>query len=88
MLVHSQPEGATVVVDGHPVGATPVEVSVPVTGRGFLSRSMSVKVRFVATDPLSLSRTVELELTPLDRAPARLDFTPNGSRRTLSAADG
>lgn len=88
IMVYSEPAGGTVVVDGHPVGSAPLEVSVPVTERGFLSRQVSVKVRFVAADENGTSRTSELVLTPLDRAPVRLDFTPLDSRRTLPAVDG
>ena len=85
MVIASNPAGGLVVMDGRPVGAAPVQVKIPVTPRGFLSRPVSVKVRFLAGETTSRSHTTELVLTPLDRAPVRLDFTPEGTKRTLAA---
>lgn len=84
MLVVSTPAGGVVVIDGRPVGPAPLQVSVPVTDRGYLSRQVTVKVRFLASETTAQSHTVELTLTPLDRAPERLDFTPDGAKRTLA----
>jgi hypothetical protein len=88
MMVESRPEGGVVVVDGRPVGPAPCAVEMPVTDFGYLRRDVSVKVRFVTTDPSSRSSTTEVRLTPLDRAPVRMDFTPLGARRFLAGRDG
>jgi hypothetical protein len=88
VLVVSEPEGAMVVLDGRPLGPTPRAVTLPINGYGFVSRPVSVKVRFVATSLIDTSRTAEVMLTPLDRAPVRLDFTPQGARRTMAALNG
>jgi hypothetical protein len=83
MMVETGPHGGVVVVDGRPVGPAPQAVVLPVTERGYLSRPVSVKVRFVANDGFQPS-TTEIWLTPTDRAPSRLLVTPNGSRRQHS----
>jgi hypothetical protein len=88
MMVESRPEGGVVVVDGRPVGSAPCVIEMPVTDFGYLRREVSVKVRFVTTDPSSRSSTTEVRLTPLDRAPVRMDFTPLGARRFLADRDG
>lgn len=85
LMVTSEPRGATVVVDGRPVGPAPISIRVPVTDRGYMSRPVSVKVRFLAANNGQESHTTELMLTPLDRVPTRLDFTPHGARRTFAA---
>lgn len=83
ILVESQPTGATVVVDGIPVGRAPRRVVVAGTSQGYFEDPMSIKVRFVATDANSTSQTVEEALTPRDRIPAALIFTPTGAQRRM-----
>lgn len=83
IMVESQPSGATVVIDGIPVGRSPRRVVVPGTSMGFFRDAISIKVRFLATDAQSMSQTVEEQLTPRDRIPAALMFTPGGARRQL-----
>ncbi|HEY0944028.1 MAG TPA: PEGA domain-containing protein [Opitutaceae bacterium] len=83
ILVESQPSGATVVVDGIPVGRAPHRVLVAGTSLGYFQGAMSIKVRFVATDANGISQTVEEALTPRDRIPAALVFTPAGAQRRL-----
>jgi hypothetical protein len=81
VLVESDPAGATVVVNGIPVGKAPQRIVLPGTNRGFFKDQVSVRVRFLATDGAENSRTVEEVLTPLDRIPAALRFTATGARR-------
>jgi hypothetical protein len=40
-------------------------------------------MRFVATDTSHTSQTVEEQLTPLDKIPARIRFTPVGATRVM-----
>lgn len=84
VLIDSVPEGGVVVVDGLPVGPTPLRLSLPVNKMGYLSRPVSLKVRFVAESAEERSSTTEVLLTPLDRLPERIEVTPTGSRRQLA----
>lgn len=88
VVVKSLPEGAVVVVDGYPVGPTPCSITLPVNDGGYLQRDVSVKVRFLSADASTRSTTKTLLLTPVDRAPARLDFTPTETRRIVGTRDG
>lgn len=81
MLVESVPKGATVVVNGIPVGKAPQRVVLPGTQRGFFRDQVSLKVRFIAADTEQTSKTVEELLTPLDKIPAIVRFTTSGSTR-------
>ena len=81
VLVESQPDGATVVVNGIPVGKAPRRILLPGTSRGFFRDQNSLKVRFIGTDAAHPSRTVEELLTPLDRIPSIVRFTPSGATR-------
>ena len=83
VTIVSEPVGAMVVVDGIPVGDTPRQVILPGTEQGFLKRPVSVRVRFVAGSAATASKTVEVRLTPLERMPRRIEFTPEGARRVL-----
>ena len=81
MVVESEPRGATVVVNGIPVGKAPQRVILPGTSRGFFRDQVSLKVRFIATETNQTSQTVEELLTPLDRIPAVVRFTSAGATR-------
>jgi hypothetical protein len=81
VLIDSDPAGGTVVVNGIPVGRAPQRVVLPGTPRGFFREQVSLKVRFVATDVAHASQTIEELMTPLDRIPATLRFTPAGVKR-------
>lgn len=81
LLVESVPTGGTVVVNGIPVGRAPQRVVLPGSVHGFFRYDVSLKVRFIATDATHTSQTVEELLTPLDRIPAVVRFTPNGATR-------
>lgn len=81
VLVESVPNGATVVVNGIPVGTAPQRVFLPGTAHGFFRDQVSLKVRFIAADAGHQSKTVEELLTPLDRIPASVKFTPTGTTR-------
>ena len=81
VVVESEPRGATVVVNGIPVGKAPQRVILPGTSRGFFRDPVSLKVRFIATDTTNTSKTVEELLTPLDRIPAVVKFTASGATR-------
>jgi hypothetical protein len=78
----SEPSGGIVVIDGVPQGKTPLRVTVAATSRGFCRDQISIKVRFVASDAQHVSHTVEEILTPLDKVPAVIHFTPTGAMRT------
>lgn len=81
VLVESVPEGATIVVNGIPVGKAPRRILLPGTSRGFFRDQNSLKVRFIGSDAAHPSQTVEELLTPLDRIPATVRFTPSGATR-------
>lgn len=81
LLIESTPSGATVVVDGVPVGRTPYRLSVTETARGFFREETTVRVRFVATSSGERSATVAETFSPTDRVPERVIFTPEGARR-------
>jgi hypothetical protein len=81
VLVESVPDGGIVVVNGIPVGKAPQRVLLPGTQRGFFRDQVSLKVRFIAADAAHPSQTVEELLTPLDRIPAGVKFTPTGATR-------
>jgi hypothetical protein len=75
IVVESDPTGATIVVDGKPVGRAPRRLVLPVTPQGFSRETVSIKARFVAETSAQQSMTTEVELTPLDRLPSVLVFT-------------
>jgi hypothetical protein len=81
LLIESTPTGATVVVDGLPVGRTPYRLAVEETSRGFFRAEVTVRVRFVATSAGESSATVAETFDPTDRVPRRVIFTPEGARR-------
>ena len=81
VLVESVPEGGIVVVNGIPVGKAPRRILLPGTSRGFFRDQNSLKVRFIGVDSAHPSQTVEELLTPLDRIPAAVRFTPSGATR-------
>ena len=80
-MIESEPKGGVVVVNGVPAGRTPQRVVLSGTSRGFLREAVSIKVRFVAADTDHTSQTIEEQLTPLDKIPARIHFTPTGTSR-------
>ncbi|HEU5079925.1 MAG TPA: hypothetical protein VFT72_11990 [Opitutaceae bacterium] len=81
ILVESLPAGGTVVVNGIPVGRAPQRIVLPGSSHGFFRDDVSLKVRFIAQDATRTSQTVEELLTPLDRIPAIVRFTPSGATR-------
>ncbi len=81
LLIESMPTGATVVIDGLPVGRTPYRLAVEETARGFFRGEVTVRVRFVATTAGESSATVAETFGPTDRVPRRVIFTPDGARR-------
>ena len=83
MLVESVPTGAIIVVDGRPVGKTPVRLDVPTTPLGFFRNDLEVRARFVARDETEVSRTATEEFNPRERVPTVLRFTPDGVQRTV-----
>ncbi len=85
VTVLSDPIGLTVVVNGVPVGKTPYELEVEMTDRGYFAKEMTLKVRFLATQPGQISRTVEEVLSPLERVPTSLMFTTEGVGRATPA---
>ncbi len=81
VLIESSPSGATVVIDGVPVGKTPFSITVAGTSRGFFRGQTMVRVRFIATDARETSVTVDEVFAPTDRIPSRVVFSPEGARR-------
>ncbi|MFT3780451.1 MAG: PEGA domain-containing protein [Nibricoccus sp.] len=81
VLVESDPSGATVVLDGVPLGRTPRQIVLVGNSRGFCRNDVSIKVRFIASDTAHASQTVEEVLTPLDKIPAVIRFTQQGATR-------
>lgn len=79
--IESTPSDSMVVVNGIPVGRTPRTIELAGTSKGFFRDQVSVKVRFIATDSTHASQTVEELLTPLDRIPAVVQFSPAGATR-------
>ena len=83
VAITSEPAGASVLVNNRLVGKTPLELRVKVSASGFCADYVTVKVRFVAEDAGHASRTVESELTPREKAPAKINFTPAGAQWRL-----
>lgn len=81
LQIESTPSDAMVVVNGIPVGRTPRTIELAGTKHGFFRDQVSVKVRFISTDTTHPSKTVEEMLTPLDKIPALVKFTPAGATR-------
>lgn len=81
ILVESQPTGAMIVVNGIPVGRAPRKITLSGTPQGFSRETVSIKARFVASSRDEQSITIEEELTPLDRLPVILHFTPEKAQR-------
>jgi len=78
VMITSEPVGARVLVNNRLVGRAPLELRVKVTSHGFCADYITVKARFVADGTRRLSRTIESELTPREKAPAGMAFTPEG----------
>lgn len=53
------------------------------TAQGFSRGTVSIKARFVAEDSSQTSTTIEEELTPLDKLPTALIFTPDRVQRKM-----
>jgi hypothetical protein len=83
ILVESDPAGATIVVDGRPLGKAPLQVVVPGTALGFFRDYVEIRARFIAENESEESRTATEEFSPRDKVPAVLRFTPAGAQRTL-----
>ena len=74
--------GATVVVDGRPMGKTPLHLDVPATTLGFFRDYVEIRARFIADNKAEVSRTATEEFSPREKVPAVLHFTPTGAQRT------
>ncbi len=83
MTIESVPSGATVVIDGMPVGRTPYRFVVTDAARGFFRGETVIRVRFIAGAAGEVSATVSEVFGPTDRVPLKLVFTPEGVRRVL-----
>ena len=81
--ITSLPSRAPVLVNDRPVGHTPYRLAVKVTAQEFCVDYLSIKVRFVAQNPSEISKTIETSLTPREKAPRALLFTPDGVQRRL-----
>lgn len=83
MWIESDPAGATIVVDGRPVGKTPLELGVPATVLGFFRNYMEIRARFIAENEEEASQTAIEDFSPREKVPITLHFTPAGAQRTL-----
>jgi hypothetical protein len=83
LFVESTPPGATIVMDGRPMGKAPLHLSIPATPLGFFRDYVELRARFIATDETEVSRTAMEEFTPREKVPAVLQFTPDGVQRTV-----
>jgi hypothetical protein len=72
-----------IVVDGRPVGRTPFELEVDTANNGFFKQALSIRARFVASDTVVESFSVDEELGPLERVPLALVFSRDGVQRIL-----
>jgi hypothetical protein len=83
IFVESTPPGATIVMDGRPMGKAPLHLSIPATPLGFFRDYLELRARFIATDETEVSRTATEEFTPREKVPAIVQFTPDGAQRTV-----
>lgn len=81
--VESIPAGAMIVVDGMPIGRTPVDVEVGSANNGFFKSPVTIRARFVASDAASESISVDEQLGPLERVPLVLVFSREGAQRVI-----
>ena len=81
--VTSEPAGAMILVNDRPAGHAPLRLAVKTTSQGFCADYLTIKARFVAGDPSQVSQTTETDLTPREKAPRELVFTPQGVQRHL-----
>jgi PEGA domain len=81
MSIDSDPSGATIVINGIPIGKAPLQLKVKTTLQGFFRDYMTVKARFLATSSDETSITVEDDCTPREKIPEKIMFTPQGSQR-------
>jgi hypothetical protein len=83
MAIDSEPSGATIVVNGIPIGKAPLQLKVKTTLQGFFRDYLTVKARFLATNSDETSITVEDDCTPREKIPGKIMFTPQGAQRQL-----
>jgi hypothetical protein len=81
MSIDSEPSGATIVVNGIPIGKAPLQLKVKTTLQGFFRDYLTVKARFLATSEDETSITVEDDCTPREKIPGKIMFTPQGAQR-------
>jgi hypothetical protein len=81
--ITSEPAGATILVNDRPSGKTPLRLAVKTTPQGFCADYLTIKARFIASDASQVSQTTEADLTPREKAPRELVFTPQGVKRHL-----
>jgi len=81
MSIDSDPSGATIIVNGIPIGKAPLQLKVKMTPQGFFRDYLTVKARFLAKSDEETSITVEDDCTPREKIPGKIMFTPQGSRR-------
>jgi hypothetical protein len=81
LSIDSEPSGATIVVNGIPIGKAPLQLRVKTTLQGFFRDYVTVKARFLATSEDETSITVEDDCTPREKIPGKIIFTPQGAQR-------
>jgi hypothetical protein len=82
LFIESVPSGALIVMEGRPMGKAPLHLAIPATPLGFFRDYVEIHARFIATNETEVSRTTIEELTPREKVPAVLQFTPEGVQRT------
>jgi len=88
IVITSEPSGARILMNDQPVGRAPLHVTLPATARGFCRDYTTIRARFVAEDATQVSRTVETEITPREKVPARIIFSPLGVQRLMAPMSG
>jgi hypothetical protein len=81
--ITSEPAGARIIVNNQLVGRAPLRVKLKITPQGFCSDYTAINARFVAEDATQISQTVGTEITPREKVPARIYFSPQGAKRQM-----
>ena len=81
--ITSEPAMAFILVNDQLSGRTPLRLTVKVSSQGFCADYLTIKARFVAPDASQVTQTQEVQLTPREKAPVALVFTPLGVQRRL-----
>lgn len=81
--ITSDPVGARIIVNNQPMGRAPLRLALKATPQGFSTEYVTIKARFVAADATHATQTVDTEITPREKIPAMIFFTPEGAQRKI-----